>query len=48
MIYEEMSVKHLLKMGSDNTVVDAARVSFAKEAANYTELQNIKLMRRSR
>lgn len=44
MIYEEMSVKHLLKMGSDDTVVDAARVSFAKEASNYTPDQNVKLI----
>jgi len=44
MIYEEMSVKHLLKMGTDDTVVDAARVSFAKEASNYTSDQNVKLI----
>lgn len=44
MIYEEMSVKHLLKMGTDDTVVDAARVSFAKEASNYTPDQNVKLI----
>lgn len=44
MIYEEMSVKHLLKMGSDDTVVDAARVSFAKVASNYSPGQNAKLI----
>jgi thymidylate synthase (FAD) len=31
-------------MGDDNRVVDAARVSFAKEAENYTEGQNGKLI----
>jgi thymidylate synthase (FAD) len=32
-------------MGSDARVVDAARVSFEKEASNYTEAQNEKLIR---
>jgi len=31
-------------MGNDKTVVDAARVSFAKTADNYTEAQNEKLI----
>lgn len=31
-------------MGSDNRVVDAARVSFSKEASNYTDEQNAKLI----
>ena len=31
-------------MGTDQTVVDAARVSFAKKAENYTEDQNEKLI----
>lgn len=31
-------------MGNDKTVVDAARVSFAKTADNYTEAQNDKLI----
>ena len=31
-------------MGTDQTVVDAARVSFAKTADNYTEAQNEKLI----
>lgn len=33
------------KMGTDETVVNAARVSFAKDASNYTEEQNHKLIR---
>lgn len=32
-------------MGSDDLVVDAARVSFHKESSNYTEEQNQKLIR---
>lgn len=32
-------------MGSDARVVDAARVSFSKEASNYTEEQNTKLLK---
>ena len=32
-------------MGSDARVVDAARVSFAKEASNYTDEQNDKLLK---
>jgi thymidylate synthase (FAD) len=31
-------------MGTDSTVVDSARVSFAKEASNYTQEQNNKLI----
>jgi thymidylate synthase (FAD) len=32
-------------MGTDTLVVNAARVSFSKEASNYTEEQNVKLIR---
>ena len=39
-----MEVKYIDHMGSDNRVVDAARVSFAKIAANYSEEQNAKLI----
>lgn len=44
-MYEHISVDLLDKMGTDNTVVDAARVSFSKEAANYTAEQNNKLIK---
>jgi thymidylate synthase (FAD) len=44
-MYENISVELIDKMGTDNTVVDAARVSFSKEAANYTEEQNSKLIK---
>jgi thymidylate synthase (FAD) len=44
-MYENISVELIDKMGTDNTVVDAARVSFSKEAANYTEEQNNKLIK---
>jgi len=44
-MYEHISVELIDKMGTDNTVVDAARVSFSKEAANYTEEQNSKLIK---
>lgn len=39
-----MEVTLIDKMGTDSLVVDAARVSFSKEAANYTEEQNAKLI----
>lgn len=39
-----MQVTLINSMGSDQTVVDAARVSFAKKADNYTEAQNEKLI----
>lgn len=41
----QMEVKYVDHMGSDERVVDAARVSFAKIAANYSEEQNAKLIR---
>lgn len=39
-----MQVTLINSMGNDQTVVDAARVSFAKTADNYTESQNEKLI----
>ena len=39
-----MQVTLINSMGTDQTVVDAARVSFAKKAENYTEDQNEKLI----
>lgn len=39
-----MKVELLSVLGSDEMVVDVARVSFAKEASNYTEEQNKKLI----
>jgi thymidylate synthase (FAD) len=39
-----MQVTLINSMGNDQTVVDAARVSFAKKADNYTEAQNDKLI----
>lgn len=39
-----MEVKYIDHMGSDNRVVNAARVSFAKIAENYTLEQNTKLI----
>jgi thymidylate synthase (FAD) len=39
-----MTVELLDFMGNDDAVVDAARVSFHKEASNYTKEQNIKLI----
>lgn len=39
-----MEVSLIDKMGTDALVVDAARVSFSKEAANYTKEQNDKLI----
>ncbi len=39
-----MSIEYIDHMGSDNSVVDAARVSFSKSADNYTEEQNERLI----
>jgi thymidylate synthase (FAD) len=43
-MYETISIKLLDKMGTDDTVVNAARVSFAKEASGYSPEQNAKLI----
>lgn len=40
----EMSVQYIDHMGSDDSVVNAARVSFHKTAENYTKEQNEKLI----
>lgn len=40
----EMSVDYIDHMGSDDSVVNAARVSFHKTAENYTKEQNEKLI----
>lgn len=40
----EMSVEYVDHMGSDKSVVNAARVSFDKLAENYTDEQNEKLI----
>lgn len=40
-----MEVTLIDKMGTDALVVNAARVSFSKDAANYSEEQNDKLIR---
>ncbi len=39
-----ISAEYVDHMGSDLSVVNAARVSFAKEASNYTDEQNEKLI----
>lgn len=44
-MYDKISVELLDKMGTDSTVVDAARVSFNKIASNYTPTQNEKLIK---
>lgn len=41
----EISVELIGHFGNDDTVANAARVSFAKEAANYTPEQNAKLIK---
>lgn len=41
----KMKVTYIHHMGNDNSVVNAARVSFAKEASNYTDEQNHRLIR---
>lgn len=43
-MYEDITITLLDKMGTDDTVVNAARVSFAKEASGYTAEQNAKLI----
>lgn len=40
-----MKVEYVDHMGNDDSVVNAARVSFAKEASNFTDEQNHKLIR---
>lgn len=40
----DISVELIDWMGNDDSVVNAARVSFAKEASNYTPEQNCKLI----
>jgi thymidylate synthase (FAD) len=40
-----MKVELIDYMGDDNRVADSARVSFSKEASNYTEEQNEKLIK---
>lgn len=40
-----MEVKYLSHMGDDDMVVDNARVSFAKQASQYTPEQNTKLIK---
>ena len=45
MLVSKMDVRYIDHMGTDDRVVDAARVSFAKIAANYSEDQNAKLIR---
>ena len=40
-----MKVELIDHMGNDNSVVNAARVSFAKEASNFTDEQNHRLIR---
>jgi len=39
-----MKVTLLDHMGSDNAVADAARVSFEKQSANYTDSENARLI----
>src|SRR5690606_25721913 len=41
----KMKAEYIDHMGSDDTVVNNARVSFSKEASNYTYEQNSKLIR---
>lgn len=40
-----MKVELLSYWGNDNMIVDVARVSYGKEASNYTEEQNAKLLK---
>ena len=40
-----MKVEYIAHMGNDNTVVNAARVSFDKEAKEFTPEQNEKLIK---
>lgn len=41
----DIRVEYVDHMGSDTSVVNAARVSFAKDASNYTEQQNERLIK---
>lgn len=41
----KMKVELIDSMGDDNSVVNAARVSFAKDASNYTDEENEKLIK---
>ena len=41
----QMKVEHIDHMGNDDSVVNAARVSFAKQADQYTEEQNARLIK---
>ena len=41
----QMKVEHIDHMGNDDSVVNAARVSFAKQADQYTEDQNARLIK---
>ena len=45
MLVNEMQVKLIDKMGNDNSVVNAARISFDKAAKNYSEEKNEKLIK---
>ena len=40
----QMKVEHIDHMGNDDSVVNAARVSFAKQADQYTDEQNARLI----
>ena len=40
-----MKVEYINHLGDDNTVVDAARVSFNKTSDNYTDRQNTRLIK---
>ena len=40
-----MKVEHIDHMGNDDSVVNAARVSFAKQADQYTDEQNARLIK---
>lgn len=39
-----MKIELLSYWGDDNMIVDVARVSYSKEASNYTEVENQKLI----
>ena len=39
-----MKIEYISHMGSDDMVCDSARVSFNKQASNYTKEQNVKLI----
>ena len=41
----DILVEYVDHMGSDDSVVSSARVSFSKEASNYTPEQNAKLIK---